>query len=377
MAGILGPRAAVDAATLPTGVDGARILAFQLRNGKTTGQIIGEVASGIGLVNQQIANKFGRFVYFTDAPYAYYAGGTGGGRRMTPIKVEFKQADGVRSVDGGHMLPLKDFEDALAWTPLYLRDARDAQISSDVNLIVESWRNRVHDDFYRRILTDNENAQGGGYDVPWAIGTGVNVPFIPQQYGTYEFDSTHTHFLASATTTSAEHDVLMEQAVEHLIHHGFTGPFTLLVSRADVALYDIAKKFVRLLPTGVTAVGGNTDSPVLVSPQDLSGAPGEVFGLWISKFGSVVILRNDPFIPTGYAWMGVSFGENNPMNPVAIRVHPSEMFGLRLDPQGTKSLINPELEKVLVKGTHGVGVNNRLGGVAIHWGTSSWTDPTL
>jgi len=377
MAGILGPRAAVDAVGLPTGLDGSRIFAFQMRNRKTVGQVVAETAAAIGVVNQQINAKFGAFMYFTDSPYAYYQAGTGGGRRETPIKVEFSQAKGVRSAEGGHMLPLVDFEDALAWSQLYLRDARDAQLSSDVNLIVESWRNRVNGDFYRRILTDNENVIGGGYDVPWAIGTGVSVPYIPQQYGTYAHDDTHTHFLATANTASSDYNTQLETAIEHLIHHGMMGPFTLLTSRADVLKYDIAKKFVRLLPNGVQAVGGNSDSPVLVSQQDLTGAPGEVFGYFISNLGTVVILRNDPFIPTGYAWLGKSFGMNNPMNPVALRVHPDTAFGLRLDPKGNGSLTNPELEKILVMGTHGVGVNNRLGGVAMHWGNASWTDPTF
>jgi len=114
-----------------------------------------------------------------------------------------------------------------------------------------------------------------------------------------------------------------------------------------------------------------------VDDLSLTVQPGEVFGLYISKLGTVVVLRNDPYIPTGYAFMAKTFGNNNPMNPTAIRVHPDTMFGLRLDPRGTTSLTNPELEKVLTMGTHGVGINNRLAGVAMHWGNASWTNPTF
>jgi hypothetical protein len=377
MAGILGPRAAVDAATLATGLDGDRILAFQLRDGKTAERVVGETAAAIGFVNQEIADKFGRFVYFTDSPYAYYSAGTGGGRRMTPVKTEFREADGVRSSDGGHMLPLRDFEDALAWTPLYLRDARDAQISSDVNLIVESWRNRVHEDFYTRALTNTENAIGSGYDVPWAVGTGVNVPFIPQQYGTYSFTTSHTHFLARTGTTTTDYENRLEEAAKELRHHGYSGRLDVLCSESDISKYAASDNFVKYIPNGITTVGGNTSSPIFVQPGELDNAPGEVFGFYLADNGPVMVLRSDPYIPTGYALVLRSFGNNNPMNPLAIRVHPSEMFGLRLDPMGTRSLVNPELDKVLVKGTHGVGVNNRLAAVAIYWGGSSYTNPTF
>src|SRR5690606_4306419 len=102
-------------------------------------------------------------------------------------------------------LPLRDYEDANAWTPLYLRDAHDAQITADLQLIADSWENRVDDDVLRRIFSDTENAIGSaGYDVPWAIGSGVNVPYIPpQQPGFAAFTSSHTHFYAQNDTWNA------------------------------------------------------------------------------------------------------------------------------------------------------------------------------
>lgn len=362
----------------PTGVDGGRVLGFQLRDGRTAAEIVGEVAVAVGTINQQIADKFGAYIYFTDAPYAYYPAGTGGGRRMTPVKTEFAQEPGVRSSDGGHMLPLKDFEDALAWTPLHMRDAREAQLISDVNLIVESWRNRVTNDFYTRALTNTENAIGSvGYDVPWAIGTGVNVPYIPQQFGSYSFTSTHTHFLARAGTTTADYENRLAEAAKEFRHHGYSGRLDVLVAEDDISKYTASDNFVQYIPTGVQTVGGNTASPIFITNEELQNAPGEVFGFYLNPQGPVMVLRSDPYIPTGYALVLKTFGVNNPMNPLAIRVHPTEAFGLRLDPQGTRSLVNPELDKIMVMGTHGVGVNNRLAGVAIHWGNASYQNPTF
>jgi len=335
------------------------------------------VAAAVGTVNQAIADKFGSYIYFTDSPNAYYPAGVGGGRRETPIDVEFNDPPGIRASDGGHMLPLKDFSDALAWTPKYLRDAREAQISADVNVVVESWLNRVTGDFYRRALLNTEKSIGSGYDVPFAIGTGVNVPYIPQQYGTYSFDSTHTHFYANADETTADYEEGLEEAATQVRHHGYTGRIDVLVSEADQTKYTASDKFARYIPNGVTTVGGNTNSPIFVQPGELQNAPGEVFGFYLSDTGPVMVLRADPFIPTGYALALKSFGVNNPMNPMAIRVHPDTEFGLRIDPQGTKSLINPVLDKILVMGTHGVGVNNRLAGVALHWGNASYTNPTF
>lgn len=373
---VIGPRAAIDLA-LPTGIDASAILTFLMRSGKTAREIIAEAAAIIGAVNDELEARYGGIWYRTPMQYAMYA--LGGTARKTPTKVEFKQADPVRSDIIGHLLPLLDYEDAIGWTPIYLRDAYDAQITADLQLIADSWRNRVDSDVLTRIFSNAEVQIGtAGWSVPWAIGTGTNVNYIPPQYRSNQFTSSHTHFLyLNATWNASGAATLLENMVKELVHHGHSGRLVALVSQADVAIYAAipSPKFVKFIPADVTIVsGGSTASATM--QRELQGVPGEVFGLYLSDTGPVVELRAHERIPSSYAFVTKSYGVNNPRNGIAVREHPTKGFGLTADPQVTTS-IHPELERVLFKAVHGVGINDRLNGVVGQGNAASYSAPTI
>ncbi len=377
----LGARAAIDL-VLPSSIDSSRVLAFSLRNGMTAAEMIARAVAACSVKNEAIIARYGGLIYLTQSQYAYYTAGSGDGRRKTPKKVEFKMADGVRSEQNGHMLPIEDFVDATAWTPEYLRDAWEAQLNADIQVVTDSWQNRFDSQLLTRALTDNENAIGSGYDVPWAIGTGTNVNYIPPQYGSYPaFDSTHSHFIGQAGGVNAtQANLILEKAVAHLRHHGHTGRLTALVSETDVAAYAgiTGGKFVRFVPqgAGIQPVTGASGAPVFISEQELSGMPGEIFGLFLSELGPTVLVRAHEGIPTAYGFVSKSYGVNNPKNGIAVREHPAQGFGILPDPILTKS-INPQLEYIQFKGVHGVGVNDRLNGVAYYMGGASWVDASI
>lgn len=377
----LGARAALDL-VLPASIDASRVLAFQLRNGMTAQEMIARAVAACAVKNQAIVARYGGVLYLTGAPYAYYTQGSGDGRRKTPKKVEFKVSDGVRSEQNGHMLPIEDFTDATAWTPEYLRDAWETQLNADIQVVTDSWQNRIDTQILTRALTNTENQLGSGYDVPWAIGTGTNVNFIPPQYGSYPpFDATHTHFVAQAGGLSgALCDTILEKLVTQLRHHGKTGKLTAFVSESDLDSFIAIPngKFVRFVPQGlaIQPIAGASGAPVFISEQDLQGMPGEIFGVFISKLGPTVILRAHEGIPTFYLWMTKSYGNNHPNNGLALREHPVQGFGLLPDPQLTKS-VNPQLDYIQFKGVHGVGVNDRLNGVAGYMNNATWANPTL
>ncbi len=372
---VIGPRTAIDLA-LPPGVDGSRILAFQMRGGKTAQQVIAEAAAMIGTVNEKIMARWRAVSFLTPLDHSIYRQGDDASE--TPIKVEGKQADGVRSDILGHMLPITDYEDATAWTPIYLRDAWDAQVEADLTLIGERWENRVDNRLLRRIFNPLPVAIGdSGYAVPWAIGSGTAAYIPPATSGFSAFDSSHTHFLTQTGTWNAATAALMLNAmVLHLLHHGITGRLTAEVSGADVAIYQgiTGGKFVELLPAGMSIVTGGSNA-IAVATGEADGAPGEIFGYFRSSHGPVVELRAMHKIPTQYAWMTKSYGANNIKNALAIREHPAKGFGMVADPQVTTS-INPELDKVLFKAVHGEGVNNRLNGVVAQATSGSYEAPT-
>lgn len=378
---VLGARALIDLA-IPIGLDGAEILKFQLRDGRTAQQVIAEAAAMIGNINEELNSFYGGLWRITENQYARYADGETA-RSETPVKVEFKRADGVRAGIIGHMLRLVDYEDAVEWTPDYLRRAYAAQITTDLQLIADRWRNRVDHNVIERALTNTEHKVGGvGYDVPWAIGSGVNVPYIPPQFGAKVFESTHSHFVVINSSIDGQgYDDLIEKMMEHLREHGHRGTLTALVAfddMAEYAAYSTSGEFVELNPAGLQIIAGSSSAPVRVVSGETDGVPGDLFGYWKSKKFGLCELRSHTRVPTGYAFMTKSYGVGNPRNGLAVRVEPGRGFGLRVNPQVTTS-INPELDYIKFEATHGVGIWDRTNGVAgyIEAGATSWQNPTI
>jgi len=377
----LGPRALMDIA-IPTGVDAGEVLRFSMASGATPQEVVQLAATVIGEVNQTIAARYGNLVVFTTSPYARYRQG-GTARTMTPDKTEFAQADEVRSDQIGHMLPLKRYQDAVGWSKEYLENADRDLLSFDLQEIRDRWVNRVDYDFVKRVLSKTENSIGSaGYDVPWVNGSAGNVPYIPTQWMGNVFDNTHTHFLrTNAAISSSNVITVLDSMNRHLSEHGHTGRKVALVSQADLAKYTgmASGKFAGLVPGEFRVTGGGASaagSYTSTALGEVQGIPGELFGYFNGDDG-VVELRTHERIPTGYLWMGKSYGANNTENPVAIRTG-AKGFGLMVDPQVNRSLV-PELEKILFNAQHGVGVNKRTNGVAaqIASGASTYDEPTI
>ncbi len=377
---VLGVRAAIDLVT-PTGIDANEVFKMRvLRDGSISlGELLQQAAGIVGRANEAIMAKYGSLVTVTEEMFAIYRQGETS-RLMTPTSSEFARRDPVFTTQVGHMLPLKDYRHALGWTEEYLRDASRAQIANDLQLIVEAWENRVDYEFVTRILTNTENPIGAsGYDVGWAIGSGVNVPYIPPQWMGKVFDGTHSHYVVKDAASASYKDLLSDMQL-HLRHHGFSGRLYCLVSEADIAAIKTAlgDDFVRIVPAEINITGGSSSAPIFtVTGQPFEGVPGEIFGMYLGDFG-VVELRFHPRIPSGYAWMTKPFGNLNASNGVAIRRHPAVPFGLIPDPQVTNSIV-PRLQSIEFRATFGVGVNDRLNGVAgyIANGASSWVNPTI
>lgn len=370
MTTLIGPKAAVDLA-IPTGIDGAKVLQFMLRSGVSAEEHVRRAAAAIGAVNQEVYNKYAGLFFLTDAPYSYNSQGTGE-RGLTPLRAEFAKPDPVRTSSIGAMLPLRDYQDALAWTALYMRDAPSAQLTGDQKLIADRWWNRVGTDLWTRILTQEENAIGSGYDVPWAVGSGNNVNYIPPQYRGFDpLTSAHTHFLYY-DSASYGWDTALKGMIAELVHHGHRAPLTAFVSYADVDNIAAVEGFVELNPVDwmriptftVNAVAADSAPAIRMAPGRVEGMPGELFGYLKTNVGWCE-LRWDEYIPQYFAFMTKSYGPNNPQNGTALRVHPDTGFGLRVDPRITNS-IAPELDSVYFPAVHGVGINDRTNGVCCY-----------
>lgn len=372
----LGPHALVDNLATYTGIDWSRIMANRSGDGLTVQQILTQVSAAVGGVNQALIQRYGDILYVTTSDSVMYRQGEST-RSKTPKKVDFSAADPIRAGNTGHMLPLSDYEDALGWSDLWLRDARQADVDSDIQLITQRWQNRVEDDIWTRAMTNTENPYGAGYDVGWAIGDSTYVPFVPSSYSGVTFDTTHTHYKYQAGTSSANVQTLLENMVKELRHHGHSDRLTALVSEADVDTYAGMTKFVSLLPSGFAIVPGNGSAAVNIAQGTASGMPGEVFGYLNSSRG-IVELRYFSRMPTGYVFMTKSYGNNNPQNGLALRLHRSVPFGLQPRPVLART-VPAEMDLLQLRATHGVGVNNRLNGVAGYFATgiSAYANPSF
>lgn len=375
---ILGPRLASDLIFSVGGMDSARILNFQNRNGLTPQDIITRAAAAVGGVNDAVWERWKGVAYLTNDTFARYRQGVGAARK-TPKKAETANTPPIQGTLSGHMLPISNVEDALAWDEEYLRDAYEAQIDADVSEVADNFRYRVESDMINRAFSSAENAIGSGFDVPWAIGSGVSVPYVPPPYLANNFTTSHTHFFTNAGTNAAAALAVLTSMIKTMIEHGFNQTLTLYVSLSDVDLWASVSGFVQINPGNMTIVQGGT-APVTFVPGQINGLPGKLIGFIKSNL-AVVEVRYLELIPQYFCWLTQSFGDNNPNNGLAIRIHPigfdgkPGMFGMYPDVQVTSSLL-PRLKSINLKATHGIGVNRRLNGCSgqlNNGSTYAWT----
>src|SRR5258707_1259810 len=115
---VIGARTMLDLA-IPPGVDGNEIFRLQMQEGMTMQEVLSMAATVIGEANEQIEQRYGGLFVFTSRLFARYSQGDSE-RTMTPESSEFKDPDGVRAGNIGHMLPIRRYKDATHWSADWL-----------------------------------------------------------------------------------------------------------------------------------------------------------------------------------------------------------------------------------------------------------------
>jgi hypothetical protein len=375
MAEIVGPATIVRRA-LPSGWDGTKIAEWEAIQGISWQEFMSRVALAIGTKNTELDNKWSWSYQLTeDIKMEYEDGGS-----VTPMELITDQ-DRVNIRHGstiGHMLQLNPYGGAVGGTWRFFRDARLAQIVADIAVIVRTGEWRFEQTLLTRLLTNTENAIGSaGYDVPFVRGTGGQIDYTPLPYAGETFTTSHDHFLgiASGSKTRAQ---MIDEMAEHLEEHGHTGPYTMLISRADVANFTVLGKFVQFVAPVVTTIdlGGATSGNNMFAQGQPMVTDG-VFGYYQSDYG-LIELRTSKRIPTKYAWMGKSYGSKDVRNPLALRVHPVQGFGMFVVPSNSDETSYP-ITRMNIEFEFGVGVGaDRTNGVAAYYDASgTWTNPTI
>lgn len=375
MTEVLGVNTILDRA-LPTGVDGTRLAQWQLRDGTTYQEMIGSLAQALAGKNQELNQMYGYAFFLTEEFAMEYEDG----QSVTPMpKIsDVSKVDAVHGKTIGHMIDLEPYGSSIGGSRRFFRDARLAQLRSSISTIVRRgvWRFEV--DLFTRMMVNTEYAVGsGGYNVPFVRGTGGNVDYVPPAFGGQSFTSAHDHFLGVDSDTKGFDDLLNDLAgtVEE---HGHPAPFVAWVSRADVASYRALTKFVEFTAPIVQVIdrGSETTGNQMFTRGNPMVTEG-VFGYFQSDYG-LIELRAYSRIPTGYASLFKSYGMNDMRNPLAIRVHPTDGFGMYIVTETTDDNQYP-IKKVTVEMEHGIGVgmDRTNGAVAFLDSSGTWTNPTI
>lgn len=375
MAEVLGLRTII-AKALPTGVDGTRIAQWQLRSGKSYRQWVSEAATALAGWNAEMARMWGWLYGLTEEIMMEYPNGGS----VTPMP-QLPDTDRIEPKHGttiGHMIDLIAYGDAMGGTRRYFRDLREAQADADLQRIILSAQWRFEQAILTRWFTNTENSVGtSGYDVPFVRGTGGTVDFAPPAYGGEAFTTSHNHYLG-VDSDNLGYDDALNQLAETLQEHGHNPPYNAMVSRADIASYYALPDFIEPLPPNVMVVDRGTTTAdtgaALFAREDREF--GRV-GSFNSEYG-VVVLRATNRVPTKYLGMCKSYGQDNPRNPLAIRVHPDVGFGAYIIPETSIDDDYP-LKQIDVEFEFGVSVgrDRTNGAVAYLVSGGAWANPTI
>lgn len=374
MAEILGPLTLQDKA-LPTGVDGARIAQWTMRDGVTYEQLAAQMSVALGATNAMLLQKWGWLFYITtDIMFEYPNGGT-----VTPMP-ELTDIDNPVPRKGttiGHMIELNYYGDAVGGTWRALRDVRSTQIEADIATIINSGIWRFEQKLMGRFFDSDEVAIGSaGYNVPFVHSTTGNVDFQPPAYDGSSFATTHDHFIGYNLSTPKTFADVFEGLALTLAEHGHPPPYTAIVSRADATTINALTNKVQMVE-GVTVIDR---AAATTGPQFFMNGTQSIdrLGFYQSGLGLIELIATNR-IATGYVGMAKSYGINNPKNSLAVRIHPdSGGFGFSLIPSPSDHRYFP-IKQVDVDLEFGVGVgrDRTNGAVGFLVAGGSYTDGTV
>lgn len=374
MAEVMGPLTLQDKA-LPVGVDGARVAQWAMRDGVTYEQLVGMVSLALGATNQALMDKWSWLFNITGEIMMEYPNG-GAILPMTELTDIDKPAL-IKGTTIGHMLPLRYYGEAIGGTWRYFRDIRSTQLKAAITTIVNRGIWRFEQRLLTRFFTSTEEAIGAaGYSVPFVHSTTGAVDFQPPAYDGNAFANTHDHFIGVNVSTPKTMADVLEALAATLAEHGHSAPFTALVSRADIALFNALTNWVTIVDNAVQVIdrgSGTTGSQFFARGQRDLGR----IGFFQSSVGLIELIATNR-LATGYVGMTKSYGSNDPRNALAVRVHPDSGFGLSIATKTSENLDWP-VEQVDVDLEFGVGVgqDRTNGAVAFLVAGGSYVDGTI
>ena len=368
----LGPRD-TSSLVMMTGWDATELQNFQLQDGTTYAQIVGEANAALAALNMELATDplWAGLVSFSDRPdVKYRVGASNGMNRFT----EYTRADPARADMEGHMLPLIPWDRALGWTWKYLKEARLDEVQNDIRDAIKDVRDRYRVQILTRLLKrtddsgDNNGLGSSGYSAGFATDAGsTNVDFTPPAYGGTTFTSAHEHYvgIAGGAFTAA----VFTDSKDELREHGHEPPYDFLIGPSDEST---VKGLTGFVATGSDLVRyGMLQDVARLDP--MANSQGSYYIGTINDFAVRVVQGMPQYYGFGYK----SYGPQSQRNPLRVRLEKGRsmpMVTAMPDPRAGNG--TTPLQYLMLYLEFGVGVADRTNGTARYVNNAAWADGT-
>ena len=365
---------------LPSGVDGTRLAQWRLREGRTYADVRSEVANAFDGVNEELLTAWSDLITITTTDYMEYP--NGGSIDDMPKLTDLSRPRPRKGTTIGHMIDLWRIGDSLGGTELYFRDTREMVVLAAIRNIIQSGRNVFEKDLLTRFFSTTENALGSsGYDVPFANANPGSITYTPPQWNGKTFLSSHTHYIGYDSGGGKTFDDVFSGLALTINEHGFNGPYTAYVSEADTVTIRNLTNYVKPV-NNIQLVdrGGLTSGAIYYENGMLQAMPavgGRYIGAYDTGYGPVY-LRATNRLPTGYVGMFKSYGQNDPRNPIAVRVHPDVLFGFRIKEIPSFDTTWP-VKEINIEAEYGIscGMNRTIGAAGYLVSGGVYVNPTI
>lgn len=367
----LGPRD-TSHLVMMTGWDATELQNYTLLDGTSVAQVQAELVGAIGALNLELTSGlWGRLLSFQDRPEIEYRVGSSNGFEE---HTEYGRPDSKRAATEGHMLPLRAYDRALAWTWDYLQEARLDQIRSDIADALQDARDIWRQKILTRILQrgDDSGAAKGlgssGYSPGFATDAGsTSVDFIPPTYGGTAFTSAHEHYVAVA---GGYVNSVFSDAKAELREHGHEPPYDFIIGGSDETT---VKALTDFTPVAQSLVAYGVTQDVARVPEVAMGMTGVYPIGTIHEFAVYVV----PGMPQYYGFGWKSYGQLSQRNPLRVRTFKGRTrvdFQAFNDPRNG-SPAHP-LQWMMLYAQFGVGVGDRTNGTPRYVNNATWADGT-
>jgi hypothetical protein len=347
---------------LPGTWDTAYLDRWRNNQGVQFGQLAQEVATALTVFNGALLTGYwSRYITTTTELTQRYRSGSGAG--VLKKLSEHTPPDPIHSDNTGHMLPMADYGGNLGWTYWALRRAKMGMLQDDVRTLIDYGQNTWEQTLLTRLFKSTADTVGSsGVSVPFADGGTADANFIPPNYNGQAFASSHSHFLRYADDAAGRLAFLIAAAT-HLKEHGKSGPYELVIPEVDESTWSAVTGWIYPTRTGIVAAGVQTR--VMVDDEYIGA---------IETPGAVFYVKSTPRLPTDYAGVFKPMGLNAADNPLLVRYEEGYPLGLTL----VGEIKQWPLEEAISVMTFGVGVGDRLSGVAGYFAAAgSYTSPTI